>query len=850
MVVDINKQRDRAQRFLEKNRYEDAIQVYQSILSEVPGHLDSLQALGDLYTRLGQADRAATHYGLLFDRLFDGREENKALAIYSRTLRGIQQPPERMARYALLLQKQNRAEEAIEQFTLASELFLARGKEEAALDCLERVAQLDPENATRQSAVGVLAERLSKTALASRAYLRAGQLSEGAGDAEAALGLLARAHELAPEERSPALLYAQALVRRGDAAAAAQLLEPFSGQEMDPGFLTTQGEALMRSGALDRAATIFEGLLAENPAIAGRLFELAAAYMTVQQEAQAVALLRRVQRRMVAARQESEFGSQLDALVDWFPNSIPLVEFWASAYAEMNRETKYFDALGRLFDLYLAAGKLAGACEVLDRLVEIDPYDSRNQQRIDSLQGRGDASHLARIRSRLSQVATHSAPISAPAPRSTPVRADSDVAAGGPQALEDLIVQAEIFLQYSLQAKAIERLQKIAAMFPEETGSNERLRRLFQLANWWPEGVAPPTPPAAQAAAASEPGRETAADSADTIRDLAKISEISQSLLRLTSPRAILSAAINEMGNYLRATRCLAVVGAPGRAPQMASEFCASGNEPAPAALLVRLLGQLEHAVPDALGGLTLDAGSAPVLRELGLETVLAVALADRETRTQAGMAIAGYAAPHVWRPSETYFLQAVGDQMLLGVNHTRLRTLARTLGAADEKTGLLARSSYQDCLLGETLRAKSQGTTLSLALLQIDRGAELLRQHGEAQLERHMEQLARQLEPMARHSDLAVKYTSWTIAFILPDTAQAGAQALADKLRKAGAQVRPPWDGAGLTLSASVAEAVVRPDYDNEDIVTELINRAQTGLDEAEQRGGDASISLKIPAN
>ncbi len=36
------------------------------------------------------------------------------------------------------------------------------------------------------------------------------------------------------------------------------------------------------------------------------------------------------------------------------------------------------------------------------------------------------------------------------------------------QALEDLIVQTEIFLQYSLQAKALERLQKIASMFPGE----------------------------------------------------------------------------------------------------------------------------------------------------------------------------------------------------------------------------------------------------------------------------------------------------------------------------------------------------------------------------------------------
>src|SRR2546429_4179885 len=37
--------------------------------------------------------------------------------------------------------------------------------------------------------------------------------------------------------------------------------------------------------------------------------------------------------------------------------------------------------------------------------------------------------------------------------------------------------QTEIFLQYSLQSKALERLQKIAAMFPGEEVRNARLAR-------------------------------------------------------------------------------------------------------------------------------------------------------------------------------------------------------------------------------------------------------------------------------------------------------------------------------------------------------------------------------------
>src|SRR4029077_13357445 len=222
MTVDVSKDLDRARRHLEKNKLEDAAEAYESVLSEMPGNSEALQALGDLYTRLSQTDRALKYYNILFDRFFEMREENKALAIYGRALKGIQQPPERMARYALLLQKQNRAEEAIEQYSFASELFLARGNQEAALDCLERVAQLDPDNAARQVAIAELAEQLGRNAIASRGLLRAGHLAEASGDAEAALKMLRRAHELAPNERAPALMCAQALLRRKNPAAALQ----------------------------------------------------------------------------------------------------------------------------------------------------------------------------------------------------------------------------------------------------------------------------------------------------------------------------------------------------------------------------------------------------------------------------------------------------------------------------------------------------------------------------------------------------------------------------------------------------------------------------------------------------
>src|SRR6202166_891198 len=176
MSVDIVKQLEKAKRFVEKSRIEEAIEAYQSVLSAAPNHLESMQSLGDLFTMQNRPDRAAIYYGMLFDRFTAPREDPKALALYTRFLKPHQQPPERVARYALLLQKQNRAEEAIEQFTSAALAFELGGKGEEALACFVRISERDKENRERHIAVGELAERLGNNSAAARGYLRAGQL--------------------------------------------------------------------------------------------------------------------------------------------------------------------------------------------------------------------------------------------------------------------------------------------------------------------------------------------------------------------------------------------------------------------------------------------------------------------------------------------------------------------------------------------------------------------------------------------------------------------------------------------------------------------------------------------------
>ena len=870
MASDLNKHLDRARRSLEKNKLREAVAEYQAVLEEAPGNQEALQALADIYTRLNEPALAAQYYGAQFDRHIEAGDAAKASAIFTRFLRSFPQPPDRLMRYGTLLQRQNRSAEAIEQFGTAAELFLEHKRDIDALACYESIALLDPENIARHAVLGDLAERLKHADLAARSFLRAGQLALAAGGIDEALEYFGRAHGLLPNDRTGALLFADAKLRKGDSEGAVALLDPLSPNEKDTAFLALFGEALLRTGRLDRAREVFEAYYRQKPENFSKLFDLAAAYLQAGEDPKAVSLLAQAKEWMYGARREADLVLQTERLATTYPSSLALAETVAHLYEELNRETKYFDALVRLFDLYLAAQRVPDACETLDRLVDIDPYDYRNQERIAHLEGRADPVFLQNILARAAKAATVSSHSG-----SGFSGAGSDVAAAAvpvseeiraQQALEDLIVQVEIFLQYSLQSKAVERLERIGELFPGEEEKNERLRTLYERANWWPKGAprkpapqpAPPAPAAQPAAPAAPPAAPPVAaepapppmgfSAAETHRDLSAIAEINRLMHRQSTPREVLSSTAAEAGKYLGVARCLVTLGASGDASPLTAEYSAPGLPAVGAAHLPAIVSLVSKASPDDLGGIQLTASSAPVLGQLGVESALAVVLQDKEAGAQTGILLVAHKTARKWKSNESFFLQAVGDQLVLSVNHTRLRSLVRSLAVADEKTGLLSRSAYVDCLLVECNRARSQGTPLSLIILHVDHGGDLLRQHGDAAVDQYIEQLARALSSTVRQTDISVKYTAWSLAFILPDTTIENARSLAEKLLQVAATVRPPWGAQSLSASAIVAMASSRPGDDTEDRVTEWINRAEAGLDEAYRSGGNVLVPLATP--
>ena len=411
----------------------------------------------------------------------------------------------------------------------------------------------------------------------------------------------------------------------------------------------------------------------------------------------------------------------------------------------------------------------------------------------------------------------------------------------GAAALQDLMLQAEILVQYGMRSKAIERLQRIQELFPREEERNQDLQQLYLAAGMTPSHAnSTPHPPASSAvkaapAAAPSPSRPAApAESAD-VNSFTKVADITRKLYRQTNADAVMSTAVAEIGAQWKISRCIVATRKPGMVPSAVKEHLGEGVKAGEAHALSRLVTAVQDAAISQ-GTLTLaDATAAPelqeiheVLVELGITSLLALPLSDGQD--QVGVLILAQNSARGWHSADVVVLKTISEQIVIALTNAGLRRLVKSLSVTDEQSGLLKRASYLDLLMAETRRAVQQSTPVTVTLMQFGKSSAMLKEHGEKAVEAAMQQIGQLFAANIRQNDLAFRYEKTTIALVLGETGEKEALMAIEKLRKLLSEVK--LSDEIVPFSAGLAEAVVRQQFDPVDIVTEVINRADKALD------------------
>jgi diguanylate cyclase (GGDEF)-like protein len=854
-MADISKRLEKAEKYLQKSKPEAALEEYLNILADDPRNIQVLQSAADLCLLLDRRPQAVEFFSTLLDQEFETGETAKGSITYKKLCKITTPTPTQTFQYAQLTEKRDR-KEALDAYTTALQGFERQKKDKQALAACKRIVELSPtiENlqltAEKASALGE-----GKTAASNFVQLGLLQDQESPGSG---FQSYEGAYSFDPLNFQAIYLYGRGLFSRNAVAECLAVLEPVVTKVKGlPELRELYAHALMAAKRPAEAEPYTWEAFEKDPQQLEEVASLVGVYLDINDTRGAMELAKKLEAHETTAGRRREFITSMYEMSDRRLPTLGFIEYLVKLFDTANREHEYSRTLLKLFQLYYSAGKYGQAGETLDRAAELDPYEPGHAKRLEMLRGRIDDHAYSRIANRFHR--TENKPEAAPAAAApepeaaAPTRGESE-----PTVLEDFILQAEIYLQYGMRSKALERLERVSKLFPREELKNEKLRHLYISAGFTPkyevaEAAARAnervTAPKEKAAAAPAPQAPAATYAENAVDNFARVTEITRNIYRQANVKSVLFTAVNDIGRHYNASRCVAGLCTVGKPPSAALEYCAPGIKQSDVMAIVKLIGLTQQLAANGVVNIANAKASrelAPAaehIHALNIESLLAVPLLD--SSEQSGILILEQTSPRQWQQTDVVVLKTIAEQMVLAVSNVRLRTLMKTLAVTDEKSGLLKRPSYLDVLLSEVRRSLQQKIPMTLMLLHFGKASTMAKEFGEAPVESMMQQIGQSIASHIRQNDVAIRYDLTTIALVLSDTTEKNAFLVVDKMRKVLAPIKIPGAERTPPISAGIAEAVLQERFDAVDMVTEVINRVESALEIARSEGGNKAHSL-----
>jgi len=821
----------KAEKLLQKQKFDSAREIYLQLFEDQPRNEAVLFNLADLSLRLGETGDSLRFHRLLADLYIERKDFPKAIATCRKIIKANPRDAATLTELGLLLKSTGKSTEAAQAFREATAIYRCGGDSGYALECLQNLAELEPANLEVQIELAEFALSCGKRGQSVTALLKAAEIARSNGVQDRWAELAGRASQLDPSNKDACMAAAEVCFSRGNHAETIKLLEPIS--QSDPENTTALKllcQAYLASGEYVKAEPVCLRLYQTHPETLGLTEQLIRGILLSGETAKALKIVDEIKDQMYRReKRQAEFVALIEQIYHADENNPDVLKLLPPLYNDLNREGDLRRALTRLFSLYLAAEQYNKAAETLESILDVDPYGAAHADRLLNLEGHIDSVWYNNIANRISVPGTGSGPL--------PATADEDsVSAAMSMTLDDLIVEAEMFNRYHLDAKLHETLQKIDQLYPGAHEENRQLQELYEMAGFQPTPV---EKPAASGTTAAED-----ANSRLSLEELAKTSAIAATIHRQGTPDRILSVAAEQLGRLLKSSRCWIATGPPD-STALTAEFVAPSAIPSDSGHALKLYSFLSQQISANPEGISMDdvlqdkrgEAVAAELHLLGISSLLAIPLLDREQ--PAGLLLLEQCdGPRRWTDGEKILARAVAAQLTIAINNTRLRRLFRSLAGVDSASGLLPRSAYIDCLLAEATRAEEQLHPLSVCLLEPAGVSDPVGALGDADMQSYIQKIGRAISANVRQNDIAIRYGPSTIALCLPNTPLAQARMVVEKVRTTLPEIKAD-DGISSALRAVVGQMSVGEGFDPADSVTEIINRLDATLELARKHAG-----------
>jgi tetratricopeptide (TPR) repeat protein len=454
-----------AQKLVGQGKLRDAVGEYKKIYSKDPKDQNVLNTLGDLYARLNRTSEALEYYIKLADMYAGEGFLVRGIAMYKKISKLDPANTHALARLADLYTMQGMLADARAHYLQLVDAHLKANQANQAIEVLQKVLDLDPDNVKLQQRLAELYERHGQGKQAAGIYRRLGEHCLAQGQASESEKWMQKALALAPESADVLVAQARMQQQAGRAAEALATLEKVSDLEENPEALELLLSAQLESGQQQAAEELAEKLFAGDSTRFAGVLQVARHAAQQQDSERAVGLLERV---FDPALQGDPLHllEVMREVTSFLPDSAQALELFVRAARQAQMQPTLVEALSRQAQAATQQQDFACAKALYDELVSLEPQNPEFSQ------------HLRQARQELGE----DVGVEIPAPEAA-VAADL-----APQIELDEETQAfvdsttndiDLFSSYGMTDKAIELALQLLERVPGHIAGNEKLLDLY-----------------------------------------------------------------------------------------------------------------------------------------------------------------------------------------------------------------------------------------------------------------------------------------------------------------------------------------------------------------------------------
>jgi tetratricopeptide (TPR) repeat protein len=389
-----------ADKLIKQGKLDAANAEYVRLIDDQPQDWTTLNALGDLYLRARNNEKAIEQYIRVADHQFAEGFFPKSAALYKKALKLAPENEHILMQLAEIGERQGKFVDAKHFLKLVARQRQARGEDRAAAECILRLGSLPEADIESRMAAVAAAQQLGDAFRAVELLKEAAQLLEKHKKRNEALQMLAEAAEIDPFDAELRVRLAREFLAIGQPKRARAYLS-FETAGDDPELLLALATVEFAEGKEEDARVAMARVLALAPDREPDIARLADSLLEQSRVESAFACVDAMTDAALLQGDVPRAAVALQAFVERTPH-IPALAKLVGISVEAGLSERLRETQAQLVDLYLEASRGEDARSVAEDLVRAEPANEAHVERLRrafTLAGEPDPeTALARVR--------------------------------------------------------------------------------------------------------------------------------------------------------------------------------------------------------------------------------------------------------------------------------------------------------------------------------------------------------------------------------------------------------------------------------------------------------------------